>query len=43
MVFIKVAADAPEAEQYAVIWAEVRGDATEGSNIIQASQAGVRI
>lgn len=43
MVSINVAADAPEAEQYAVIWAEVRGDLQEGSNIVQASRAGIRV
>ncbi len=43
MVSINVAADAPEAEQYAVIWAEVRQDAQEGSNIVQASRAGIRV
>ena len=40
---IDVPEDAPEAEQYAAVWAEVRGEAAEGSNVIQASRVGIRI
>ena len=43
MVTINVPPDAPESEQYAVVWAEVRSAPAEGTNIVQASRAGIRI
>lgn len=43
MTTIDVPEDAPEAEQYAVIWAEMRGETNEETNVIQASRAGVRV
>ena len=43
MVTINVPADAPEGEQYAVVWAEVRSAPAEGTNIAQASRVGIRI
>lgn len=42
MVTIDVPADAPEAEQYGVVWAEIRTPAGDG-NTIQASRVGVRV
>nr|WP_176704694.1 hypothetical protein [Arthrobacter sp.] len=42
-VTIDVPKDAPEAEQYAAIWAEVREEPAEGSNVVQASRAGIRV
>ncbi|MBG6219085.1 hypothetical protein IWX75_003576 [Arthrobacter sp. CAN_A6] len=43
-VTIDVPADAPEGEQYAAIWAEVRSTSSEGANnIIQASRVGIRM
>jgi len=43
MVTITVPQDAPESEQYAVVWAEVRSAPAEGTNIVQASRVGIRI
>jgi len=43
LVTINVPADAPEGEQYGVVWAEVRSAPAEGANIVQASRAGIRI
>lgn len=43
LVTIAVPQDAPEGEQYAAIWAEVRSESTEGSNIVSANRAGVRV
>jgi len=43
MVTITVPQDAPEGEQYAVVWAEVRSAPAEGTNIVQASRVGIRI
>ena len=43
MVTITVPPDAPESEQYAVVWAEVRSAPAEGTSIVQASRAGIRI
>ncbi|MHA6694662.1 COG1361 family protein [Homoserinimonas sp. A520] len=43
LVTIAVPQDAPEGEQYAAIWAEVRSESAEGSNIVSASRAGVRV
>lgn len=43
MVTITVPQDAPESEQYAVVWAEVRSAPAAGTNIIQASRVGIRI
>lgn len=43
MVTITVPLDAPESEQYAAVWAEVRSAPAEGTNIIQASRVGIRI
>ena len=43
MVTITVPPDAPESEQYAVVWAEVRSAPVEGTSIVQASRAGIRI
>lgn len=43
LVTIDVPADAPEDEQYAAIWAEVRSQADAESNIISASRVGIRI
>ena len=43
LVTITVPSDAAEGEQYAAIWAEVRSAPGAGSNIVQASRAGVRI
>ncbi|WP_309107266.1 hypothetical protein [Arthrobacter sp.] len=43
MVTINVPADASEAEQYAVVWAEVRSAPGNGTNIAQASRVGIRI
>jgi len=42
-VTIAVPPDAPESEQYAVVWAEVRSAPAEGTNIVQASRVGIRI
>lgn len=42
-VTIDVPKDAPETEQYAAIWAEVREDPAEGSNVVQASRTGIRV
>lgn len=42
MVTITVPADAPEAEQYAAVWAEVRSAADKGG-VVQANRAGIRI
>lgn len=42
LVTIDVPSDAPEAEQYGVVWAEIRTPAGDG-NTIQASRVGVRI
>jgi hypothetical protein len=42
-VTITVPPDAPEGEQYAVIWAEVRSAPADGTNIVQASRTGIRI
>lgn len=43
LVTIDVPADAPEAEQYAAVWAEVRSAPGAGTNVIQASRVGIRI
>lgn len=44
LVTIKVPADAPEAEQYAVVWAEVRSSSpTTNGNVVQVSRVGIRI
>lgn len=40
---IAVPADAPEGEQYAAIWAEVRAPADPKTHIVSASRAGVRV
>lgn len=42
-VTITVPADASESEHYGAVWAEVRSAGTSGSNIIQATRAGIRI
>ncbi|NKG22595.1 hypothetical protein [Paeniglutamicibacter terrestris] len=42
-VTIDVPKDAPEAEQYAAIWAEVREEPADGSNVVQASRTGIRV
>jgi hypothetical protein len=42
MVTIDVPADASEAEQYAVVWAEIRSAPGNG-NVVQASRVGIRI
>jgi hypothetical protein len=39
---IKVPADAPEAEQYGAIWAEIRSSADDGG-VVQANRVGIRI
>lgn len=40
---IAVPADAPEGEQYAAIWAEIRAPADPQTHIVSASRAGVRV
>ena len=40
---IAVPADAPEGEQYAAIWAEVRSAAAPGTQVINASRIGIRV
>ncbi len=42
-VTIDVPADAPEGEQYAAIWAEIRSTPNKNANIIQASRVGIRM
>lgn len=42
-VTIDVPHDAPESEQYAAIWAEIRDESAPGTNIAQASRAGIRV
>ncbi|NMM91985.1 hypothetical protein B2J88_48300 [Rhodococcus sp. SRB_17] len=42
-VTIDVPENAAEAEQYGAVWAEIRSAASQGSNIVQASRAGIRI
>ncbi|MCJ0901924.1 DUF916 domain-containing protein [Rhodococcus sp. ARC_M6] len=43
VVTIDVPKDAAEGEQYGAVWAEIRSAAAQGSNIVQASRAGIRI
>jgi hypothetical protein len=43
MVTITVPLDAPESEQYAVVWAEVRSAPAEGTTIVEASRVGIRM
>ena len=44
LVTIKVPADAPEAEQYAVVWAEVRSSSPSvNGSVVQVSRVGIRI
>ena len=43
VVNIKVPEDAPETEQYAVIWAEVRSPVPVGGGIINVSRVGIRV
>ncbi|WEO75918.1 hypothetical protein BJQ94_11055 [Cryobacterium sp. SO2] len=43
LVTIAVPLDAAEGEQYAAVWAEVRAPSTDGSPIVQATRAGIRI
>lgn len=42
-VTITVPQDAPEGEQYGVIWAQIQADRAPGSSAIQVSRAGIRI
>ncbi|WP_175475534.1 hypothetical protein, partial [Arthrobacter sp. UCD-GKA] len=42
-VTIDVPADAAEDEQYAALWAEIRNEPAPGTNMIQASRAGIRV
>lgn len=42
-VTIDVPGDAPEGEQYAAVWAEVRNESGKGSEVALANRAGVRI
>ncbi|WP_176459778.1 hypothetical protein [Rhodococcus sp. OK302] len=42
-VTIDVPENAAEAEHYGAVWAEIRSAASQGSNIMQASRAGIRI
>lgn len=43
LVEIDVPSDAPEAEQYAAVWAEVRSAPDPGGGIVNASRVGVRV
>ncbi|MDJ0350620.1 hypothetical protein [Cryobacterium sp. PH29-G1] len=43
VVTIKVPQDAPETEQYAVIWAEVRGPAPVSGGATEVSRVGIRV
>jgi hypothetical protein len=43
LVTISVPSDAAEGETYAAVWAEVKGTPTDGSSVVSASRAGVRI
>lgn len=43
VVTIKVPRDAPETEQYAVIWAEVRGPAPVNGGLTEVSRVGIRV
>lgn len=42
-VTIRVPEDAPEGEQYAAVWAEVRSPAQPGTQVITASRTGIRV
>lgn len=42
-VHIDVSPDAPEGEQYAALWAEVRSAPAEGTQVVTASRVGIRV
>jgi hypothetical protein len=43
LVTVAVPTDAPEGEQYAAVWAEIRSTATADAPIVRASRAGIRM
>lgn len=43
MVRIAIPADAPEGEQYAAVWGEVRSAPEDGSQVVTASRVGIRV
>lgn len=43
LVTVAVPGDAPEGEQYAAVWAEVRSDAAPNATIVTATRVGVRM